>query len=72
MARTSLETTEIAGRLARLSAVDEHMARTYPGASAARQPVHTCYVPADRVGARTLNTPDSSSGNLGFRVAADA
>lgn len=54
MARTSLETTEIAGRLARLSAVDEHMARTYPGASAARQPVHTCYVPANKVDVSTV------------------
>jgi citrate lyase beta subunit len=29
---------------------DERRARTYPGDSAARQPVHTVYVPADRVG----------------------
>ncbi|PKW12836.1 DUF6986 family protein [Saccharopolyspora spinosa] len=54
MARTSLESAEIAKRLARLSAVDEHIARTYPGASAARQPVHTCYVPANKVDAETV------------------
>lgn len=33
---------------------------------------HHSYCNRYRVGARTLNTPDSSSGNLGFRVAADA
>jgi citrate lyase beta subunit len=54
VARTSLESAEIAQRLARLSAVDEHIARTYPGASAARQPVHTCYVPANKVDAETV------------------
>ncbi|GAA0525100.1 DUF6986 family protein [Saccharopolyspora thermophila] len=54
MARTSLESADIAQRLARLSAVDEQMARTYPGASAARQPVHTCYVPANKVDVATV------------------
>ncbi|MCI2419478.1 aldolase [Saccharopolyspora sp. K220] len=54
MARTSLEAAEITRRLARLSAVDEHVARTYPGARAARQPVHTCYVPANKVDAETV------------------
>ncbi|MGP4015378.1 DUF6986 family protein [Saccharopolyspora sp. 5N708] len=54
MARTSLESAEIARRLARLSAVDEHIARVYPGARAARQPVHTCYVPANKVDAETV------------------
>ncbi|MER7080686.1 Citrate lyase beta subunit [Saccharopolyspora kobensis] len=54
MARTSLETAEVNRRLARLSAVDEHIAATYPGARAARQPVHTCYVPANKVDADTV------------------
>jgi len=31
-----------------LQPVDEHLARAYPGARPARQPVHTVYVPADR------------------------
>ena len=31
-----------------LGPVDDHLERTYPGASPARQPVHTVYVPADR------------------------
>jgi citrate lyase beta subunit len=30
------------------------MARRYPGAQAARQPVHTCYVPADKVDGSTV------------------
>ncbi|MDR7302530.1 DUF6986 family protein [Haloactinomyces albus] len=54
MARSSLETAEIEQRLSRLSAVDEHMASRYPGAAARRQPVHTCYVPADKVDADTV------------------
>ncbi|GAB3677031.1 DUF6986 family protein [Saccharopolyspora tripterygii] len=54
MAETSLDSAEVARRLARLTAVDEHMARTYPGARADLQPVHTCYVPADRVDAGVL------------------
>lgn len=32
---------------------DAAWARTHPGDSARRQPVHTCYVPADRAGAGT-------------------
>ncbi|CAM05921.1 citrate lyase beta subunit [Saccharopolyspora erythraea NRRL 2338] len=54
MARTSLETAEVGRRLDRLSAVDDHIARTYPGAREARQPVHTCYVPAGKVDAQTV------------------
>ncbi|MER5390118.1 aldolase [Saccharopolyspora sp. NPDC002686] len=54
MARTSLETAEVNRRLDRLSAVDEHIAGTYPGARAVRQPVHTCYVPANKVDADTV------------------
>ncbi|WP_344125457.1 DUF6986 family protein [Saccharopolyspora halophila] len=54
MSGTSLETAEVNRLLSRLSAVDDHVARRYPGARAARQPVHTCYVPADRVDAEVL------------------
>ncbi|RRO12911.1 aldolase [Saccharopolyspora rhizosphaerae] len=54
MAGTSLDPADVARRLARLSEVDEHVARTYPGARSDLQPVHTCYVPADRVGAHVL------------------
>ncbi|MBB5154818.1 DUF6986 family protein [Saccharopolyspora phatthalungensis] len=54
MARTSLESADIAKRLARLAALDEHIARMYPGPSGARQPVHTCYVPANGVDAETV------------------
>ncbi len=35
---------------ARLGAVDEALARHYPGERPGRQPVHTVYVPADRFG----------------------
>ncbi|GAB2650232.1 aldolase/citrate lyase family protein [Saccharopolyspora gloriosae] len=52
--RTSLNADQVESRLARLSAVDEDMARRYPGAGAARQPVHTCYVPAGAVDSGTL------------------
>jgi citrate lyase beta subunit len=34
---------------ARLAEADARLARDYPGATGARQPVHTVYVPADRV-----------------------
>jgi citrate lyase beta subunit len=34
---------------ARLAAHDEHLRRRYPGEPAGRRPVHTVYVPADRV-----------------------
>jgi formylglycine-generating enzyme required for sulfatase activity len=33
---------------------------------------HKSYCNRYRVGARIANTPDSSTGNMGFRVAADA
>lgn len=54
VARNSLTAAEIEGTLARLSAVDERMAREFPGGRGTRQPVHTCYVPADRVDADVL------------------
>ena len=54
VARTSLEPAEVRQRLARLSDVDDHIAGTYPGARNVRQPVHTCYVPADKVDAGTV------------------
>ena len=54
MPRTSLDAAAVRDQLARLSAVDEQVARRYPGASGARQPVHTCYVPADHVDAGVL------------------
>ena len=49
MPRTSLDAAAVRDHLVRLSAVDERVAHRYPGASGARQPVHTCYVPADSV-----------------------
>ncbi|GAA4860422.1 DUF6986 family protein [Saccharopolyspora cebuensis] len=54
MVGTSLDAAEVERRMSRLSAVDEHVAAVYPGAGAARQPVHTCYVPAGDVRADTL------------------
>ncbi|TDD89752.1 aldolase [Saccharopolyspora karakumensis] len=56
MAETSLDSAEVARRLARLSTVDDHTARTYPGARSDLQPAHTCYVPADRVDATVLRS----------------
>ena len=44
--RTSLDGSLLAGVLARLSEVDNSR---YPGDAGGRQPVHTCYVPADQV-----------------------
>ena len=44
MVRTSLDGALVADMVARLSEVD-----TYPGDAGGRQPVHTCYVPADAV-----------------------
>jgi citrate lyase beta subunit len=44
--RTSLDGPLLAGVLARLSEVDNSR---YPGDAGGRQPVHTCYVPADKV-----------------------
>ena len=54
MSRTSLDAAAVRDHLVRLSAVDERVAHRYPGASGARQPVHTCYVPADSVDAGVL------------------
>lgn len=55
MVRTSLEYSKVEQRLAQLSIVDEKVALRYPGASGARQPVHTCYVPADQVDIATVD-----------------
>lgn len=49
MPRTSLDSSVVRDHLVRLSAMDERVAHRYPGAGGARQPVHTCYVPADSV-----------------------
>jgi citrate lyase beta subunit len=38
---------------ARLTVADQALAAQYPGPRAGRQPVHTCYVPADRFSAQT-------------------
>lgn len=47
--RTSLDGPLLTGALARLSEVDAERVARYPGDAGGRQPVHTCYVPADRV-----------------------
>jgi citrate lyase beta subunit len=47
--RTSLDGAALAGIARRLSEVDAARAARYPGDNAGRQPVHTCYVPADQV-----------------------
>jgi citrate lyase beta subunit len=47
--RTSLDAATLAGTASRLSEVDRARAARYPGDSGGRQPVHTCYVPADAV-----------------------
>ncbi|MGB3439540.1 MAG: aldolase [Actinophytocola sp.] len=47
--RTSLDGSLLTGIAARLSDVDAARAARYPGDAGGRQPVHTCYVPADRV-----------------------
>ncbi len=47
--RTSLDGSVLTGVIRRLSAVDAARAARYPGDAGGRQPVHTCYVPADRV-----------------------
>jgi citrate lyase beta subunit len=48
--RTSLDAAALAGAVRRLSEVDAARAARYPGDGGGRQPVHTCYVPADVVG----------------------
>jgi len=47
--RTTLDAPMLAETVARLSEVDAVRAARYPGDAGGRQPVHTCYVPADRV-----------------------
>ncbi|WP_436501397.1 DUF6986 family protein [Actinokineospora sp. HUAS TT18] len=47
--RTTLDGALIAGTVARLSEVDQRRAGRYPGDHGGRQPVHTCYVPADKI-----------------------
>ena len=47
--RTSLDGSVVAGLVRRLSVVDAARAGRYPGDAGGRQPVHTCYVPADQV-----------------------
>ncbi|GLZ43006.1 aldolase [Actinokineospora sp. NBRC 105648] len=47
--RTTLDGALLAGFAADLATADADRARRYPGDSAARQPVHTCYVPADKI-----------------------
>lgn len=47
--RTSLDGATVAGLASRLSEVDRQRAARYPGDAGGRQPVHTCYVPADQV-----------------------
>lgn len=44
--RTSLDAVTVLDLTDRLAAVDAEHAHRYPGEPAARQPVHTCYVPA--------------------------
>lgn len=44
---TSFSETLTADLDARLSDVDDQLAGNYPGASPARQPLHTVYIPAD-------------------------
>ncbi len=46
---TSLDGSVLAGVANRLSEADAVRAARYPGDAGGRQPVHTCYVPADRV-----------------------
>ncbi|OLR91549.1 DUF6986 family protein [Actinokineospora bangkokensis] len=50
---TSLDPALLAAATARLAAPDAERAARYPGDPGTRQPVHTCYVPADRVDAGT-------------------
>jgi citrate lyase beta subunit len=51
-----LDESFVAGLDAALRADDEERARRYPGGSLRRQPVHTCYVPADAFDAKTPRT----------------
>jgi citrate lyase beta subunit len=45
----ALSAAELAALTAELSAVDERRAARFPGERPGRQPVHTCYVPADAI-----------------------
>ncbi|GGM49833.1 aldolase [Longimycelium tulufanense] len=47
--RMSLDQETVRATLAQLSEVDDARSRRYPGDPGGRQPVHTCYVPADQV-----------------------
>jgi citrate lyase beta subunit len=47
--RTSLDGSALAAVVRGLSGADAARAARYPGDAGGRQPVHTCYVPADRV-----------------------
>ncbi len=53
--RTTLDHALVAGLAGGLAASDAARAARYPGDPPTRQPVHTCYVPADRV---TDDLPD--------------
>ncbi|MGP4111828.1 DUF6986 family protein [Streptomyces sp. 4N509B] len=55
-AHTSLSEAATAAVTAPLAAVDAELARRYPGAPPASQPVHTVYVPADRLTADTVRS----------------
>lgn len=52
--RTALDAATLTGIASRLSEVDAARAARYPGDAGGRQPVHTCYVPADAI---TEDTP---------------
>lgn len=54
MPRTSLNQPDVDVRLAPLADVDDRTAARFRRTASARQPVHTCYVPADGVDADTL------------------
>jgi len=47
--RTTLDGSLLANTIERLSEVDQRRAARYPGDHGGRQPVHTCYVPADKI-----------------------
>jgi len=49
----SLDPALVAAAVARLADADAARARRYPGDPGTRQPVHTCYVPANRLAADT-------------------
>ena len=49
MVATALDPAAVRALTARLSDVDARTAARYPGDRGGRQPVHTCYLPADRL-----------------------